>query len=203
MVIGKTLLIGTAATIISIGTLAAGWAVTDSKKPKFDLLDSYEKIEKSKQGLLKYKEEAKSKISKVKSEASPQEDILVTITFSKPLNEAQVAKLSNDYQLQVSQAIGRAVEEDGQRASFGIVPTSTNLVDKEMLKAIFSDKKAEIKGFIELVANVPSSNLQSLANEPNVFLVDPSADESLTLNPDKDTMPGVYWNLEDFNMVAQ
>lgn len=199
----KGLAIGLTATIITLGALGASLVATNAANPRFDALDEYKKIEKTKQGLLKYKKETQSKIGKLKSETSPQEDILVTITFSKPFNEAQVVKLSNDYQLKINQVIGRAVEENGLRASFGLMPTSNGIIDKKTLDVMMNDKKAEVKGFIELVANVPSSNLQTLSDDPKVFSVDPSADESLATNPGKDTIPGVFWDLESNDMVAQ
>lgn len=72
-----------------------------------------------------------------------------------------------------------------------------------MLKSLLAGKNTQVKGFIELTARVPNENLKNLASDRLVFLVDPSADASLTSNPEKDTMPGVFWDLENSMMVAE
>ena len=45
-------------------------------------------------------------------------------------------------------------------------------------------------------------NIEQLAQSPFVFLVDPSADNHLVSNPKKKTMPGVFWKLEDNDLVV-
>lgn len=121
--------------------LVIGAKVTEvDNSKKFGYAEVYKKIDKSKNGLLKYKKENDIKLDQLANENSDQDGVLVTVTFTKPLNESQVTKLVDDYQIKVDQLIGRAVEENGLRASFGVSPTPGSLVEGNA-KVTISRKK--------------------------------------------------------------
>ncbi|GEN36377.1 hypothetical protein [Aneurinibacillus danicus] len=59
------------------------------------------------------------------------------------------------------------------------------------------------KGFIEIVAKVPNKELVNVKKDEDVFLADVSADNHLISNPKNKTMPGLFWDLEENQMVTQ
>lgn len=190
--------------------LGVGVAATTALSSKFDAINAYEKVGKSKESLLKYKEDNEAKIKKINTEINPQEKIFVTITFLKPLNENQVSKLISDYTLEVDYSIARIVEEDGTRGtlfSSQRVPgiKRKDLISQQTVEQVIagSKSKGKYKGIIEIVARVPNSKLQALAANESIFLVDPSADKSLVSNPNNDYMPGAFWDLEDYNLTVE
>jgi hypothetical protein len=188
-------------------TILVANANTDaqSPKPKFNSIEHYDKkIKKSKEGLLSYKAETKKKIDKLTSEVASEEEIFVTITFTKPVNKAQVTKLVNDYNLKIGYSIARLKGENGLRSTmFTKASPENGFINEETTNLSSSQNKSEFKGFIELIGTVPSKKLQALASENFVFLVDPSADSHLVLNPKMDYVPGAFWKLEDNNMVTE
>lgn len=172
--------------------------------PKFNALASYEEIGKTKEDILGYKMANNNKIDKLNKEVAAENKIRVTITLAKHLNESQLSKLVKDHGLDVHHVIVRAIEGGtGLRSTMSLAPTKDQVYDKEALKDMLDSHDATLKGFIEIVAYVPNGNLQKLKNDRLVFLVDPSADRNLTQNPEGDFMPGLFWTLEDFDMLMQ
>lgn len=196
MVVGTVALLGVA----SVTTNA------QISRPNFNPVAEYEnKIKKSNNGLLSYKAENKKKLDKLSAEVVPEQEVFVTITFNKPLNKAQVTKLANDYDLKIRSSIARVKGENGLRGTMiSNVSIEDGLINEETTNLSMSQNNSEFKGFIEVVGTITNKNLQALASlESFVFLVDPSADTNLVSNTKKRHMPGVFWLLEDNNMVAQ
>lgn len=199
----KLLMVAGIVTLIGVTSVTTNAQIL---KPNFNPVAEYEnKIKKSKNGLLSYKAENKKKLDKLNAEVDLEQEVFITITFNKPLNKAQVTKLANDYELKIRSSIARVKGENGLRGTMiSNVPTEDGLINEETTNLSMSQNNSEFKGFIEVVGTIPNKNLQALASlESFVFLVDPSADTNLVLNTKKRHMPGVFWLLEDNNMVAQ
>ncbi|MFC4767536.1 hypothetical protein [Effusibacillus consociatus] len=195
-----TLLVG------GLGTAVAGIAsaTQEEQKPKFNPFQIHQKIVKSKEGLLKYKKESENTLKKLQNEISQQEEVFVTITLAKPINEGQLTKLVNNYKLNVQHTLIRSIEKDTKlRGTLLMSPSEKGLFDKTALDRIMTQNDATFKGFIEIVATVPNANLQGLASDQLVFLVDSSGDEHFVFNPKKKYVPGVFWDLEDTNMISE
>ena len=169
----------------------------------FSPIKARREIENSESGLLQYKSANNEKIAKLNAEVNADEDILVTVTFAKPLNENQFTKIVNDYGLKVHHVLARAVEKDLKRATISLGSQQDMLINKKYLENSLLRNEAKFKGFIEVVTYVPNKNLSNLANDKLVFLVDPSATKQLTENPRNKFMPGLYWSLEDLKMVLE
>ncbi|MFO7296423.1 MAG: hypothetical protein C0P72_010450, partial [Clostridia bacterium] len=186
--------------------VGVGYAVTDAetlKKQKFNPISSYHEIAKSKSNLIEYKNKVEEKLKELNNEASSEKEVFVTLTFTKPLNEGELANLVSKYNIKVDQIKGRAIEKGtGLKATFGLKPVEGQLIDKIALENILSQNEAVFKGFIEAVVVIKNKDLQELKNEKLVYLADPSADEHFVSNPKHDSMPGVYWELEKYNLVA-
>ncbi len=199
----KLLMVVGIAAVIGVASVTTNAQVL---KPNFNAVAEYEnKIKKSKKELLLYKAENKKKLDKLNAEVDPEQEVFVTITFNKPLTKAQVTKLANDYDLKIRSSIARVKGENGLRGTIiSNVSTGDDFINEETTNLSMSQTNSEFKGFIEVVGTIPNKNLQELASlESFVFLVDPSADTNLVLNTNKRHMPGVFWLLEDNNMVTQ
>ncbi|GAV25600.1 hypothetical protein ciss_15330 [Carboxydothermus islandicus] len=174
------------------------------KEPIFNPIAAYKVVGTSKTDLINYKNQVKVKIDKINETLSPNENVLVTITFIKPLNQKELAELVQNYSLSVLQIKGRVIEnKTGLRATISLSPENGNLFNTSDLEQMIKRNDAVFKGFIEIVANVKREKLVSLSEDKLVFLVDPSADKHLISNPKKKFMPGVFWNLEDNGLVAE
>lgn len=198
----KTLLVGLSLVVV----LGIGIVSSDAygQKPTFNALAAYEKIEQTEAGLMKYKSDNKGKLGKISSENAAKDEILVTVTFSKYLSEGQVVRLTNDYNLRLDHITARAIEGDtGLRATMQLSPTKGCIYDKATFDDMVSGHKASFKGFIEAVAYVPNEKLRDLASDNRIFLVDPSADNSIIENPESKHMPGIFWQLEDFDLIDE
>lgn len=198
----KLLMVTGIIAVIGVATVTTNAQIS---KPNFNPIAEYDnKIKKSKNGLLSYKAENKKKLNDLTAEVAPEQEVLVTITFTKPLNKAQVAKLVNDYDLKIRYSIARLKGENGLRGTMiSNVSTENSLINEETTNLSMKQNNSEFKGFIEVVGTIPNKNLQALASENFVFLVDPSADTHLVSNPKKRHMPGVFWQLEDNNLVTE
>lgn len=91
-----------------------------------------------------------------------------------------------------------------QGATISLEPTDKgDLYDKEILKDMLSVNNALFKGFIEMVAYMPSGEMDRLVNDALVFTVDPSADTHIIENPNNKFAHGVFWNLEEFKIISE
>ncbi len=100
--------------------------------------------------------------------------------------------------------LARAIEKKGSmRATISAGYREDTLFDREWLNRKLSGNEATFKGFIEAVAYIPSKNLKENINDKLVFLADPSADKHLVNNPRGKFVSGVYWHLEDLNMLIE
>jgi hypothetical protein len=113
-------------------------------------------------------------------------------------------KLVKDNQLKVKHTLVRTIEKGTNlRGTLLLAPAEKGLFDKKVMDRIAARNDAVVKGFIEIVAMVPNSHLKTLSSDNLVFLVDTSGDEHFVSNPKKKYVPGVFWNLEDNNMISR
>ncbi|MFC4767846.1 hypothetical protein, partial [Effusibacillus consociatus] len=155
----------------------------------------------------KYKKENQNKLDKLSIEVGSQEEVFVTITFAKPIDDTKLNKFIQDYKLNVKHAIVRSTEKGTNlRGTLLMKPEASGTFEKQSMDEIhqlLTGNQATFKGFIELVATVPNSQLKALTADQLVFLADPSADDHFVSNAKNEYMPGVFWNLEDTNMVSE
>jgi hypothetical protein len=195
-------------TTVMICVTSVGLSISTSKaqnsnpNSRFNALQAFKKVGVSKDTLLNYKKGNELRLNKLASKKAASEDVLATITLSGFLNQDQLLDLVRHHQLKPLRTHGRAVENNGLRATFSLASTSEAPFDKDVLnKMVEEHPESRFMGFTELVVSVPTRNLQALANDSRVFLVDPSADKKLVSNPKGDFMPGLFWRLEDLGMV--
>jgi hypothetical protein len=147
----------------------------------------------SKQGLEKYKNEISKVIVRLKKELDANEEVFVTITFAKPLNNREISSLISDYNLKQKMVTARGIEKSSNlRTTIG-APTYQGINQLTT--------RDKFIGFIELTAYVKITNLQRLTEDKLVYMVDPLADDYFISNPEEDYRQGVFWYLEDYKMV--
>lgn len=192
------------ALVLSVFINSLNLSTATASQPQFSVIKAYKEIGNNKADLIQYKTHVKEKIIQIDKSINDQETVLVTITFNKPLEKNQLAKLVQQYNLNVLQVTGRAIEkETGLRATIVLTPENGSLFDENILEHMLSYNKSLFKGFIEIVSEVDKENLIKLSDDSAAFLVDPSADNYFVSNPKEKSMPGVFWNLEDYELVAQ
>ncbi|ACV63666.1 hypothetical protein Dtox_2905 [Desulfofarcimen acetoxidans DSM 771] len=174
-----------------------------SEKTDFRPVDeNFKTIKNSKTNFLEYKKLIDAKIEKLVVGLEDNEEVQVTITLAKALNEEEVVRIINDNNLKVHHFILRAIEKDtNQRVTISLSPNKDNLIDKETLNELMEGNNDILKGFIEICAYVPAINLEGLKSNNNIFLVDVSADQHLVNNPKNKFMKGLYWQLEEFEIA--
>ncbi|MFS1511769.1 hypothetical protein VQL36_04930 [Chengkuizengella sp. SCS-71B] len=151
-----------------------------------------------------YKEELSRSINTLSKEVDDQENILVTVTFRKPLNYNQLTKIVEDYNINAIQIVGRAIQEEKTRSTFTARPIDGQLYDKKIIQEMLDQNDAKFKGFIEIVGEVKDGEMVNLISDNKVYSLDPSADKHYSLG-DTDTKPvqGLYWRLENNNMTDE
>lgn len=111
----KLLMVTAIIAVIGVATVTTNAQIS---KPNFNPIAEYDnKIKKSNNGLLSYKAENNKKLNNLTAEVAPEQEVFVTITFNKPLNKAQVAKLVDDYDLKIRYSIARLKGENGLRGT--------------------------------------------------------------------------------------
>lgn len=187
-------------------TLGIGLTVSAAKsqKPLLNSLGIHKNLDKTKSGILKYKENNNDKLRKLSKSLPPQEEVFVTVTLAQPLNENQTIELINNYGLEPRLVIARAIEGNGMRGTIAsLVPAVEGLINQETLAISMNQNNSKFKGFIEIIGEVPNDKIQALSSDKLVFLVDPSADKYFASTRKGDYMPGFFWYLEDNHMIGQ
>ncbi|MGM0882157.1 MAG: hypothetical protein ACQEXQ_14105 [Bacillota bacterium] len=174
----------------------------ESKPPLFNPAALYKQAGESQADLLNFKNMIKGKFGQLNG-VNPEEDIFVTVTLNRPISASELKTIVEKHGLVVNQIYGRAIESSGVRATLMVTPENGQFFNSETLDRMMNSNNAEFKGFIEIIANVKNKNLESLADDSLVFLVDPSADELLSQNPKKNPAYGAFWKLEDNKMISQ
>ena len=172
------------------------------KEKQYDPIGQYIQIEKTKEGLQSYKEKKnKEQKDKLKTTDLGQK-IATTITFNNYLNHSQVQKLITDYGLEVEYLVARTIERETGLKGTVTVPV-TELSDDTKLKSLLQRNEADVKGYIEAVAFVPSIKFELLMSDKNVFLADASADNAFSHNPAGEKAQGLFWSLEKENVLEE
>lgn len=187
-------------------TLGIGLTVSaaTSQKPLLNSEGIHKNLDKTKFGILNYKQKNQDKLRKLSNSLPPEEEVFVTVTLAKPLNENQAIELINNYGLEPRLAIARAKEENGMRVTIAsVVSAQEGLINKETLVTSMSQNSSRFKGIIEIIGEVPNNKIQALSSDKFVFLVDPSADKYFASTRKGDYIPGFFWYLEDNHMVGQ
>jgi len=174
-----------------------------STEKAFYVSKAYKEIGDTKADINGYKSKMAGKIAQIQEKLSPEENVLVTITFNHPIEKDALTNLINENDLQVKTILGRTIENGtGLRGTIQLASQDRKLYDEEVFEHMVSSNNAVFKGFIEIAGYVKVKNIDQLAHSQFVFLVDPSADNHLVSNPKKKTMPGVFWKLEDNDLVV-
>jgi hypothetical protein len=195
------LIAGVLAVTFGVGVVSATTTLT--QKPKFNPFQAVEKV-RTKDGLLNYKKENDGKLNNLKNQLAQEESVFVTITLTKTFNQNELEKFITDYNLKVQHVIARDIEKStGLRGTSIMSPNKDGKISYDKLHEMINRNDAVFKGFIEIVADVPVAKLQSLETDKSVFLVDPSGDPHLVENPKKKYMHGVFWDLENKNMILE
>jgi hypothetical protein len=193
-------------SVVLATVIAASSSIYANKQePKYDPLVAFDKIDKSsKDGLLKFKKQNEEKIKDVKNLAKSEEEIMVTVTFSKYLSEDELKKVVNSNQLRVHHIIGRGVEPDGKESTFVMEPTKDGqIVNKDVLGDWETRFQSKTKGFIELGGYVRADQIEKLSKDTKIYSVDVSADQHLANNPKKKFAHGVFWEIEHKDLITE
>lgn len=195
---------------LALMAMVFGFAVTamgsvpnePSTEKVFLVGKAYKEIGDTKADINGYKSEIAGKINQLQEELSPEENILVTVSFNRPVEKDTLTNLIKEHDLRVKEILGRTIEKGtGLRGTVQLASQDSELYDEEVFEHMVSSNNAVFKGFIEIIGYVKVKNIDQLAKNQSVFLVDPSADNHLVSNPKEKTMPGVFWKLEDNSLV--
>lgn len=177
-------------------------ALGESEKPVFNSVEQYRSVVDSPGGLLAYTTNIAQTIEGLASDLDSGDEVFSTITFSEPLSPSKVQQIIDSYSIYVQTTHIRTVEPNGLRGTLFVNTAATNKIfDEEILSQIEESSGASFVGIIELVADVPVSQLLPLNSNDAIYLVDPSADSNLVDNPTEDYMPGLFWELESESLA--
>ncbi len=98
------------------------------------------------------------------------EDIIVTITFSKPLDEAEYESYVKAYDIRVKSYNVRGIQPDGSRTSGGAWFNWTGVGSSD------ERHNSKLVGAVSLDGYIDSKNLLAAISDPNSYLVDTSRD---------------------------
>ncbi|NLV17698.1 MAG: hypothetical protein GXY50_10920 [Syntrophomonadaceae bacterium] len=156
----------------------------------------------TKADLHKYKNTTSTKLVELEKNY-PNEAIQVTITFNKPLSEKDLVQIKNEHDIDIHVLRGRTIEKrTNLRGTLQFAVDEDLQFDQEILNHMISSNEAAFQGFIEVVGHIQVENIDKLCQNKLVFLVDPGADQRLVDNPNKKSVPGAFWKLEDCGLVA-
>jgi hypothetical protein len=177
---------------------SAGSEFDEPVNKRFSAIKQYEKIEKSKTGLEKYKNEKKAKNVMLKKEKV--KDILTTVTFSKPINQKDLSKLIEKNKLdKVHQIQARFLSDTGERITMSTKYSSDAQMTEEIEGVLEKLGNAEFTGYTDMSVTVDYSALDSIEKEDFVYLADTSGDSYFTKEKDGDNPHPLTWDLEDYN----
>ncbi len=97
------------------------------------------------------------------------EDIIVTITFSKPLNKAEYESYIKAYDIRDAVYKLRGVQPDGTRTTGGAWHFWTGVGDSD-------ENQSKLIGAVSMHGYIDSKNLIAAISDPNSYLVDTSRD---------------------------
>lgn len=169
-----------------------------TEKPVFDSISRYkDEVVENPLGLIGYQTEITRTLQSLVDSLDGSEEVFSTLTFVEPLPGDAVRSLIDQYNLTPTYVISRTMGDDGMvGTSFAIVGSDGEITHPEIVSQL-EESGHRYLGIVELVAEVPASRLLALNLDRNVYLVDPSADDSLVQNPSRDYMMGLSWELLD------
>ena len=191
-------------TLITVSLLAFQQmtAFSEPEEQVFNSVERYRSVVDNPGGLLAYKTGIVQTLESIVTNLDSSESVFSTITFAEPLDPSKVQQIIDDYDIDVQATHIRTIEPSGLRGTLFIDTAATNKIfDEEILSQIEESSDASFVGIIELVAEVPASQILALNLDNATYLVDPSADSNLVNNPTEDYMPGLFWELESAGLV--
>ncbi|MBU0940700.1 MAG: hypothetical protein KKD36_04625 [Bacteroidetes bacterium] len=176
------------------------------EKVKGLVIENYSKIEKTKKGLLKYKQDIEKKNTELS--LNKKTNALVTITFNKPLSLDELKDLSNNYNLDLKQVQSRyLVDEQRFTTSTLVQDAKLNDVDMNSIAVLndltneYIDKSVSFIGYTDVYAVINTKDINKVEKNTDVFLIDSSAD-SYFISENEQIFPhALTWDLEDTKLI--
>lgn len=173
--------------IVAVGSLMLVTNTTYAAKT-YDSILEYKSIERSIEGVEKQKAKAKENLKQL--EKAKVNNIIATITFSKPVSYEELQAFITKHQITPRQIQGRALRGE-DRLTVAVKPQENmnEIVQKQIEPATFV-------GYIDMYAILDSKQLSKLEADPLTLLVDTSGDSYFT-GSDKEFPHALSWLLED------
>ena len=192
---------------ILLVVLVTGMTTTAGGYIKMRTMPLFFKITETEKGLFYYKKVATATLDDLKTHLNKEEMIYVTITLNRPISLEEYKTFIEKNDINARMSIFRMVEKSGLRGTGTLPGGFDGDFNEEYIQKHLSDMEKRLdssfKGIIEIVGYVKVKNVDGLKQDPQIFLIDPSLDPHIVPNRTEDYMPGVYWELEKYNIVTE
>lgn len=160
--------------LVTIGSVLSTQAYNYQILNAYQSVSAYESIDKSQSGLSQHSKKINEMNNKLVME--DLEDVMVTITFRKPLGLEDLKTYVQEHNVDIVQLQYRAVQKDGTRVT-GVTKTTDGLDATDLIaREMSDDSNARFVGYISMYALVDSVNLKKAISDKKTYLIDASAD---------------------------
>jgi hypothetical protein len=163
----KLLKIATTLLVIStlvFGAVSAYATVKDSYNP----INKYEKIEKTNDGIEKYKQSVKEQYNQLK--IANVSDVMVTITFDKALSMEELERYVIKHNIKPVQIQARSLQGDGTRVTTMSKTTKGYKQTDTIIQQELQKLNLTFVGYVSMYALVNSCDIDSIQNDRNTYL---------------------------------
>lgn len=182
------------------GSLFSGLVYAKQQKP-LDPIDRISQLKNS-EDILNYKKEIeqinKELAEQVSLRSNSGDDVKITLTFSQFITESQLKEIVEKYDIKPKMVAARFNQDDGKKGTYFV---AFEKAEEKEINRVAEKNEATFEGYIELVGDIPREQIDMLSSEEEVFLVDPTADKSLSENPKEKYAPGLFWKIEKHELV--